>query len=131
MLADGDVVRLEGDLGAGKTAFARALIRKLAESDITVPSPTFTLLQTYDLPGLKVTHADLYRLGGPAEVVELGLEEAWETGVLLVEWSDRANGLLPEDGLTVRLELAEGDARRVELIATGRLEALLDRIAAT
>lgn len=78
-----------------------------------------------------MTHADLYRLGGPAEVVELGLEEAWETGVLLVEWSDRANGLLPEDGLTVRLELAEGDARRVELIATGRLEALLDRIAAT
>ncbi len=97
------MVALEGDLGAGKTELARAVIRSLAGAAIPVPSPTFTLLQTYELPDLVVTHADLYRLGDASEVQELGLDEAWEQGALLVEWPERAGELLPADRLTLRL----------------------------
>jgi tRNA threonylcarbamoyl adenosine modification protein YjeE len=108
LLRPGDVLALEGDLGAGKTELARAVIRARAGADIPVPSPTFTLLQVYDLPGLTLTHADLYRLGGgdPAELAELGLEETWETGALLVEWPERALDLLPTDRLSLRLRHA-------------------------
>jgi tRNA threonylcarbamoyl adenosine modification protein YjeE len=112
------VVALEGDLGAGKTELARAVIRSLAGSDIPVPSPTFTLLQAYDLPGLTVTHADLYRLADPSEVLELGLDEAWEQGAVLVEWPERAGDLLPAERLTVRLRHvpeAGAEARDIEI----------------
>ena len=85
---------LEGDLGAGKSELARAVIRSLAGAEIAVPSPTFTLVQTYELPALEVSHADLYRLGDAGEVGELGLEECWQRGALLVEWPERAPWLL-------------------------------------
>ncbi|MGD9510611.1 MAG: tRNA (adenosine(37)-N6)-threonylcarbamoyltransferase complex ATPase subunit type 1 TsaE, partial [Geminicoccaceae bacterium] len=74
-LGPGDLVLLEGDLGTGKTELARAVIRALAGAPITVPSPTFTILQTYELPGLELGHADLYRIAEPGELIELGLEE--------------------------------------------------------
>ena len=124
LLRPGDVVALEGDLGAGKTELARAVIRARAGADIAVPSPTFTLLQVYELPGLTLTHADLYRLGGGdlAELAELGLEETWETGALLVEWPERALDLLPVDRLSLRLRhLPEAgpEVRGLEISAGG------------
>jgi tRNA threonylcarbamoyl adenosine modification protein YjeE len=115
----GDVVGLSGDLGTGKTELARAVIRTLAGEAITVPSPSFTLMQVYELPTLRVVHADLYRLGGPEEVAELGLEESWEEGCLLVEWPERGEGLLPEDRLRLTLELGESEEARVITIEGG------------
>lgn len=129
----GDVVLLEGDLGAGKSELARAVIRARAGSDIVVPSPTFTLLQLYDLPGLELAHADLYRLADPAEVRELGLEDCWATGALLVEWPERAPaGFWPEERLCLRLEPVPGtdtDVRRAHLSGTERWAALLAEVA--
>jgi tRNA threonylcarbamoyl adenosine modification protein YjeE len=131
-LAAGDVVLLEGDLGAGKSELARAVIRTLAGADIPVPSPTFTLVQAYDLPRLEIGHADLYRLGDPGEIQELGLEEAWQQGALLVEWPERAPWLWPAERLTVRMEPAPEDgpeARRAVLEGTGRWAAALPWLA--
>lgn len=106
-LQPGDLVTLSGDLGAGKTTFARAVIRYLADSEkIEVPSPTFTLLQTYDLPRFQLAHADLYRTSDPGELVELGFEELPEGTVTLLEWPDRAGGALPPDRLDIALTLA-------------------------
>jgi tRNA threonylcarbamoyl adenosine modification protein YjeE len=131
-LAVGDVVLLQGDLGAGKSELARAVIRSLAGADIPVPSPTFTLVQGYDLPRLEVSHGDLYRLGDPSEIQELGLDETWLRGALLVEWPERALWLWPAERLTVRLEpAAEGDpgARLARLEGTGRWAVALSRLA--
>ncbi len=114
-LEPGDVVTLSGDLGAGKTAFARALIRHLAEdATIEVPSPSFTLLQSYELPRFPLVHADLYRLSGAAELSELGLDDLAENTVVLMEWADRAAGFLPPDRLdiTLTLEPARGPEMR-------------------
>ena len=92
----GDLITLSGDLGAGKTTFARALIRHFAgDETVEVPSPTFTIMQTYELPRFNLLHADLYRLSGPSELAELGFEDAAENAVTLLEWPDRAAGHLP------------------------------------
>src|SRR5262245_57182904 len=97
-LEPGDLVTLSGDLGAGKTTFARALIRHLAgDPAIVVPSPTFTLMQSYDLPRFTLVHADLYRLESPSELAELGFDDLPKGAVVVLEWPDRAAGFLPED----------------------------------
>lgn len=114
MLSRGDVVALSGDLGAGKTALARAVIRALAaDPSLDVPSPTFTLVQTY--PGrMPVRHFDLYRLSSPDELEELGLSEAMDEGAALIEWPERAADALPADIAVVRLgEEGEGRAARI------------------
>ncbi|MEZ5937181.1 MAG: tRNA (adenosine(37)-N6)-threonylcarbamoyltransferase complex ATPase subunit type 1 TsaE [Hyphomonadaceae bacterium] len=110
----GDLITLEGDLGAGKTTLARALIQTLAGAAIEVPSPTFTLVQTYPLPDLTVWHFDLYRLEDPGEVRELGFEEAVD-GLALVEWPDRLGARLPSARLEVRLS-SDGDGRIARLV---------------
>jgi tRNA threonylcarbamoyl adenosine modification protein YjeE len=106
VLAPGDTVTLSGDLGAGKTTFARALIRHFAGDErMEVPSPTFTLMQVYDLPGCGVVHADLYRVNAPEELVEMGFSDLARDAIVLVEWPDRAAGLLPADRLALEFEL--------------------------
>ncbi len=132
-LAPGAVVLLEGDLGAGKSELARAVIRSLAGAEIAVPSPTFTLVQTYELPALEISHSDLYRLHDDGEVGELGLEECWQRGALLVEWPGRAPWLWPAERLAIGLELVVErgpDARRAQLDGTGRWAALVPNLAA-
>ncbi|HEX2148122.1 MAG TPA: tRNA (adenosine(37)-N6)-threonylcarbamoyltransferase complex ATPase subunit type 1 TsaE [Pseudorhizobium sp.] len=100
----GDCLALSGDLGAGKSTLARALLRAVADDDdLEVPSPTFTLVQSYDLR-IPVSHFDLYRLCDPSELDELGLDEALATGICLVEWPEMADELLPSERLTLRLE---------------------------
>lgn len=110
----GDVIALSGDLGAGKSTLARALIQALAGAATDVPSPTFTLVQTYDTPGLAVWHFDLYRLEDPGEARELGLEEAVD-GLALIEWPERLGRDLPRARLEVRLSFA-GDGRIARLV---------------
>lgn len=112
VLAAGDVVKLEGDLGVGKSTLARALIAAL--TGVTdAPSPTFTLVETYEGPDFALWHFDLYRLEKPEEVFELGLEEALDGGASLIEWPQRAERLLPAEALTVRLEIAGAGRRAV------------------
>jgi tRNA threonylcarbamoyladenosine biosynthesis protein TsaE len=103
LLRPGDVVALRGDLGAGKTAFARALIQSLGDPDDEVPSPTFTLVQTYETPAGSIWHFDLYRLSGADEVIELGWDEVRADGIALVEWPDRLGSLLPADRLDIAI----------------------------
>ena len=99
MLDSGGIVALGGDLGAGKTALARALIRELTgNADQDVPSPTYTLLQTYDAPNLPIWHFDLYRLKSPDEIYELGWDDALAPGnLVLIEWPQRIETLLPRN----------------------------------
>lgn len=134
LLEPGDLITLSGDLGAGKTTFARALIRHLAGSDtIEVPSPTFTLMQTYDLPRFPLVHADLYRLSGPAELAELGFDDFSDTTVLLLEWPDRAAGFLPADRIDVSLMLLPQQGttfRQARVTGYGACARRVDRIAA-
>lgn len=102
----GDLIALHGDLGAGKTTFARAFLMAMAHPDpIEVPSPTFTLVQTYELPRLKMSHFDLYRLIDPAELDELGLDDLIAGGAALVEWPDHGGTRLP--GTRLDIEIAE------------------------
>jgi tRNA threonylcarbamoyladenosine biosynthesis protein TsaE len=112
----GDALLLSGPVGAGKSALARALIRaRLRDPAAEVPSPTFTLVQTYELPGGgTLWHADLYRLSGPAEALELGLAPAFGEALCLVEWPDRLGPLAPPGALQVAL-LPEGEGRRATL----------------
>lgn len=114
-LRPGDCVALGGDLGAGKSTLARAIIRAIADDDgLDVPSPTFTLVQGYDLR-LAVHHFDLYRLGGAGEVDELGIEEALRDGIALIEWAERAGDALP--GVSIRIDLADRDGGRQATLA--------------
>ncbi len=109
----GDVVALAGELGAGKTVFARAFIHARGAIE-EVPSPTFTLVQVYELAGGPVYHFDLYRISDPVEVYELGMEEAFADGITLIEWPQHLGRLLPSERLDVVLAMgADEDARRV------------------
>jgi tRNA threonylcarbamoyladenosine biosynthesis protein TsaE len=122
LAARGDTIALAGALGTGKTTFARAFIRARARLEdapppAEVPSPTFTLLQVYDLPGVPVWHFDLYRLAAPDEAWELGIEEAFAGAIALIEWPERLGALLPAERLEVRLRFMpqSPDARRARL----------------
>lgn len=104
LLQQGDCVLLEGSIGAGKTHFARALIQSLLQVYEDVPSPTFTLVQTYDSTKGEIWHSDLYRLTQVDEVFELGLEDAFDTAITLIEWPDRLGDLAPPNALHLSFE---------------------------
>lgn len=107
LLRVGDCIFLEGSIGAGKTFFARALIRARLGRQEDVPSPTFTLVQTYDDPNGDIWHCDLYRLTHPDEAIELGLLDAFETAICLIEWPDRLGADQPK--YAARLSFTAGE----------------------
>ena len=130
----GDMITLSGDLGAGKTTFARALIRFLAgDAAIAVPSPTFTLMQAYDLPRFPLVHADLYRLSSPDEMAELGLDDLSDDTVVLVEWPERALDYLPANRIDIAFTLAPQlgiEHRDVHVTGFGTMMPRVERIGA-
>lgn len=118
-LLPGDVLLLEGEIGAGKTHFARSLIQSLLAVHEDIPSPTFTLVQTYDGPACEIWHADLYRLTSPDEIVELGLTDAFEDAICLVEWPDRLDDLAPDSALTLAFEMTPKKGQRALTLRAG------------
>jgi N-acetylmuramate 1-kinase len=135
IMQSGDLVTFSGDLGAGKTTFARALVRALTgDPELEVPSPTFTLMQSYAGPRFAIVHADLYRIGGADELAELGWEEAAEDSLVLVEWPERAGFLLTTERLDIALSLdaSTGETqRRAVLTGLGAWAARIERAHAT
>jgi tRNA threonylcarbamoyl adenosine modification protein YjeE len=134
LIGPGDVITLSGDLGAGKTAAARAMIRHLADDEeLEVPSPTFTLAQTYDLPAFPLLHADLYRVTDASELEEIGLAPLPDATVALIEWPERANGTLPPDRIDIafthRPEMGSS-ARAAEVTGYGKAAAQVERLRA-
>lgn len=135
LLSNGDVILLQGGIGAGKTHFARSLIQHLMLEPEDVPSPTFTLVQVYDGPDGEIWHSDLYRLSDPDEAVELGLEEAFETAICLVEWPDRLADLTPNNALMMEFSVAEEGVRDLTLCWSdtkwsARLDPVLNQVCA-
>lgn len=134
LIGPGDVITLSGDLGAGKTAAARAMIRYLAGDDtIEVPSPTFTLAQSYDLPPFPLIHADLYRVNDPLELEEIGLSPLPEATLALIEWPERAPGALPPDRIDIALShrpALGSAARAAEITGFGKAAAQVARLKA-
>ncbi|KFI30573.1 tRNA (adenosine(37)-N6)-threonylcarbamoyltransferase complex ATPase subunit type 1 TsaE [Haematobacter massiliensis] len=133
LLRPGDVLLLDGSVGAGKSHFARALIRARFGAETEVPSPTFTLVQTYGAGSNEIWHSDLYRLSHPDEIVELGLEDAFTTAITLVEWPDRLGSLAPEGALALAFRpTREGESRSVTLTGNAgwatRLKPLLETL---
>ena len=117
VLGNGDTLLLEGDLGAGKSTLARAIIQRFMakyNSIEDVPSPTFTLVQTYEFPCVEIWHADLYRLSDVGEIEELGLVDAFDQAISLIEWPDRLGGLTPQSALHIQL-MDRGDTRDLHL----------------
>lgn len=121
-LGAGDCVLLEGPIGAGKSHLARALIRARLDRMEDIPSPTFTLVQSYQAD-VEIWHADLYRLSHPDEVAELGLEDAFSQALCLVEWPDRLGHLTPANAIHIALS-PSGEGRSVTLSAANRPDLL-------
>lgn len=109
----GDVICLEGPLGSGKTVLARGFVQQAAGAAVEVPSPTFNIVLTYAAAPAQVWHFDLYRIADPAELWELGVEEAFATGISLVEWPERLGDQVPADALWLRLETLADGSRRI------------------
>ena len=121
-LLPGHMIGLTGPLGVGKTTFARGLVAARSNSANVeppreVPSPTFTLVQTYEMGAEALSHFDLYRLGGPQEVEELGLDDALDAGPVVVEWPDRLGHLIPENRLDITFAFGEADDTRFAILS--------------
>jgi tRNA threonylcarbamoyladenosine biosynthesis protein TsaE len=116
----GEQLALIGDLGTGKTVFARAFIRALCGADTEVPSPTFTIVQTYDSKdGRELFHFDLYRLESPDEALELDIDDAFAYGISLIEWPERLGSFLPPNHLKLALSYGNTDSQRLAVITAG------------
>lgn len=115
----GDCIALSGDLGAGKTTFARFLLKALNPKIEDVPSPTFTLLQTYETSIGPVSHFDWYRLEHPDELRELGFEETYQEGVVLIEWPEKAQGFLPKNTLWITFTFGSVDSSQRKIVIEG------------
>ena len=127
----GEVIALKGELGAGKTTFARAFIRACGDADEEVPSPTFTLVQIYEVADKAIWHFDLYRLTTADEAWELGIEDAFASGISLIEWPNRLGLLLPRRHLEITLEFGDcPEARRAVIDGDAEWRARLTEIAA-
>jgi len=118
LAATGDIIALKGDLGAGKTTFARAFIRSRGGEE-EVPSPTFTLVQIYELGSAAVWHFDLYRVKSPEEAWELGIEDAFSEGISLIEWPEHLGPLLPHRRLEIEFLFGDRPDSRRALIDAG------------
>ncbi|MAN00504.1 MAG: tRNA (adenosine(37)-N6)-threonylcarbamoyltransferase complex ATPase subunit type 1 TsaE [Rhodobacteraceae bacterium] len=112
-LQNGDIILLKGEIGAGKSLFARSLIQSTMDQVEEVPSPTFTIVQTYETKLGSIWHADLYRLTDQSEIFELGLIDAFVSEIVIVEWPERLGHLEPQDALTVEIIILENDKREV------------------
>jgi tRNA threonylcarbamoyladenosine biosynthesis protein TsaE len=122
LVGAGDTILLEGQLGAGKTHLARSVIAaRLADAGLAedIPSPTFTLVQTYEAGSLTILHADLYRLGHADEIAELGLADAFGSALCLIEWPGRLGPWTPPGALTIRIDDSDGTGRRLLLSGSG------------
>src|ERR1700741_1798853 len=132
LIGPGDVITLSGDLGAGKTAAARAMIRHLADDEgLEVPSPTFTLAQIYELAPFPLLHADLYRVNDASELEEIGLSPLPEGTVALIEWPDRAGNTLPPDRIAIAFThrpALGSTARAAEIPGYGKGAATVERL---
>jgi hypothetical protein len=132
LIGAGDVITLSGDLGAGKTAAARAMIRYLADDEtIEVPSPTFTLAQGYELSSFPLVHADLYRINDPTELEEIGLSPLPDGAVALIEWPERAGGALPADRIDIAFShrpALGSNARAAEITGFGKAVGIVERL---
>ena len=120
-LQNGDVILLKGEIGAGKSHFARSLIQAAMDKVEEVPSPTFTLVQTYDTKIGSIWHADLYRLSDQSEIFELGLIDSFGKEIVLVEWPDRLGHLEPQDALKIEMVILENDKREVIFSTSSRM----------
>lgn len=112
---EGDFVSLQGPLGSGKSIFARSFIQSLSNKEIDVPSPTFTLAQSYDTSKGTIWHFDLYRIENPEEIHEIGWEEAISEGICLVEWSERLGKYMPETRTEIKFEVVSNESRKITL----------------
>ena len=113
LLSVGDVVALQGTLGVGKTTFVRTLIQRLLGNSVDVPSPTFTLLQSYDTPNFTIYHFDFYRLKSPDEAYEVGIEDAFSDGVSMIEWPDKIGAHLPSKHKAISFEILDNGKRHI------------------
>lgn len=124
----GDVITLAGDLGVGKTEFARAFIGACVGEEVEVLSPTFTLVQPYETKLGTIWHFDLYRLTSEEELVEIGMQEALDNGLSLIEWPQIAAALLPKEKLAIELSFTQTGGRYAELQGSGKWLAILDSL---
>ncbi len=126
----GDVIALFGGLGAGKSVLARAFVQALCGANTDVPSPTYTLVQSYEAPGFEIIHADLYRLHGPEDIEPLGLYEHFDTAVTLIEWPQKLGPLMPAERLELALAFNGPGGRMAHLRGFGpRWEARIGKAA--
>ena len=129
MLKPGDIVALRGDLGTGKTALSRATIQTLGGGTLEVPSPTFTLVQLYELPNFDLWHFDFYRLEAPQDALELNIEDAFATGASLIEWPEQLGPYLPRNRLDIHLSFAgNATTRHVNLVGGGHWVTRMDEL---